>query len=367
MRCMQCDLHCIHLFIVGGDNMNDVKERVIQALMDRPVFIRKAISSPEYRTRCPFCGDSTNENTGHLYLKIDTEDDYPILYNCFKCTESGFLTAEVLSLLDIDDEELKKDITEMNKLSGSYKNRMFFDSKSRYIDFNYRVPKVVKNKKTEYIENRLGTTLSEDDLYDMNVITSLREFLIYNKIREATMGIGMLNELEKNYVGFLSNGSSHILFRRINDGDIRWMKYPITKYSNRNKIFYSIRSTIDVFTKDDVILNLAEGVFDIASVKYNLGYSSDNTINIAVTGKYYKTVILRMIELGIVGSNITINIFSDNDEKFGKPDFSTTLKGYRYTLHSIRNLFKEINVYYNTIGKDFGVPRRMISLRKFVL
>ena len=55
--------------------------------------------------RCPFCGDTQkNMNEGHLYLKIDLDNDYNIAYNCFKCGEfSSYITEELLELIGCDN------------------------------------------------------------------------------------------------------------------------------------------------------------------------------------------------------------------------------------------------------------------------
>ena len=69
----------------------DTKIRLINALLSRNVFIRK-VNDVEYQTRCPYCGDTQkNFNDGHLYIKINPNDNLPIVYNCFKCPAHGVL------------------------------------------------------------------------------------------------------------------------------------------------------------------------------------------------------------------------------------------------------------------------------------
>ena len=78
-----------------------VKRDMIEALFNRGDYIRQ-VNDIEYRTRCPFCGDSQkNFNTGHLYIRINVEDNFPIVYNCFKCNESGIVGSEFLNVMDI--------------------------------------------------------------------------------------------------------------------------------------------------------------------------------------------------------------------------------------------------------------------------
>ena len=71
--------------------VRDTKIQMIEALLNRGEWIQE-VNSSEFRTRCPFCGDSQkNINTGHLYLRINPDDNLPIVYNCFKCPAKGIL------------------------------------------------------------------------------------------------------------------------------------------------------------------------------------------------------------------------------------------------------------------------------------
>ena len=202
----------------------------------------------------------------------------------------------------------------------------------------------------------------------MKVITSLRDFCILNKIKKLTCSDQVAFKLEEKYVGFLTYGISHILFRdNTNTEDLRWVKYPITSESSVNRIFYSMESEIDLFTEDEITINLAEGVLDILSANYNLGYDGSNILNLCVSGKYYDSLILFLVSLGFVGSNITINIFADNDYTFNKKNKnnSTTIDYYKKILKNYKHLFGKINVWYNLMSKDIGVSRDMIKLKKY--
>ena len=87
-----------------------VKEDIIAALFERGVYT-KQVNDTEFRTRCPFCGDSQkNFNTGHLYIRINVDDNFPIVYNCFKCNESGIVNEEFLTVMDINNSNLKSSI-----------------------------------------------------------------------------------------------------------------------------------------------------------------------------------------------------------------------------------------------------------------
>lgn len=345
------------------------KEDFIQALFDRVGIYTRRVNNTEIRTRCPFCGDSTkNENTGHFYIHINTEDNYPIQYHCFLCESGGVLQPSALNLLDIDDPSLKSGISTLCKTSTKLDKKGMINE-VQMKTFDYELPEIELGPKTKYIEERLGLRgLSKEEFKKMKVITSLRDFCILNKIKKLTCSNQIAFKLEEKYVGFLSYGNSHILFRDItNTEELRWVKYPITQESSANRIFYSMASEIDIFTKDEITINLAEGVLDILSANYNLGYDGSNILNLCVSGKYYDSLILFLVSLGFVGSNITINIFADNDHSFNKKNKNntTTIDYYRKILKNYKHLFGKINVWYNLMSKDIGVPRDQIKLQKY--
>lgn len=345
----------------------DIKLLVIEKLFERGEYI-KQVNDDEYRTRCPFCGDSMkNLNTGHLYIKINPDDNFPMVYNCFKCNEHGIVNQEFLSLMDIDDMNLKSAVLALNNNADKFSSQKFLDN-NKTIMFDYKRPPIVRGDKTKYIEDRLGISLSDNDLNDMKVITSLREFLILNHIKTVTLPEPLLWKLEKKYVGFLTYGASHILFRDItNTEDYRWIKYQITHESRQCRAFYSIASTIDIFTKDDITINLTEGIMDILSVYTNLEYNKENTLNIAVCGKHYISILEKLINMGFIGSNIHINIFADNDMQFNKSKNNkpTDLAYFQKIFYKMKHVFGDISIYYNQIDKDVGVPKDKILLKKY--
>lgn len=349
----------------------EIKLQLIHELFNRGVWT-KEVNPIEYRTRCPYCGDSERENTGHLYLRINPDDNLPVVFHCFKCEEKGVLRAETLSLLEIENIDLKSNIVTMNKTTDKLDGKNLA-SEQRNISFDYQLPEIKLGEKTAYLEKRLGVKFSMEDYEDMKLVTSLEDFLVENDIEEYMMPREIISRLEKNYVGFLTFGNSHILFRDITEKEkFRWIKYPITKKSQENRIFYVMAASIDSLSTEPITINLAEGVLDTLSVCYNLGFSDSNTMNISVSGKYYEKVLLFLIDLGFVGSNITVNIFADNDSGFNKKknkvtNYTTSINYYRKILKNYKHLYGKINVYYNSIGKDVGVPREQISLIQYKL
>ena len=347
----------------------EYKEKFIEALMSRDSSYTKQKSSVQYVTRCPFCGDSHNVNTGHFYLKIDLEDNSPIVYNCFRCPASGSVNNDVLNQLGIFDSDLQNQNKSFNKNTDKF-DRKRINGGVTITNFDFKLPHPKLGPKTDYICNRLGRNFTIEELTDMKVVTSLRDFLKYNNINTLSCPDKYAYIFEKDFIGFLTYGNSHILFRDITGKyDKPWIKYPITEKSKENKIFYSIPSDIDIFTDEIITINLTEGVFDILSIYGNLGYNKPNTINIAVTGKYYESIIYYLMDIGLIGYNVIINIFSDNDKDFNKKNRGddTTEEFFKEKFKYIKYLFKSVNIYYNMLYKDCGTSIENIKLRKIKL
>ena len=338
------------------------KEKFIDFLYSRGEYIRR-VNETQYVTRCPFCGDSDNKRHGHLYIHIDINDNDPIVYHCFKCESSGIVNNEFFTIIGLDNNDIKASFSKYKSKSNKFKKLY----ESSVIYFDYKIPEITDKSKIKYIEDRLSCKISDDDIRKTKIITSLKSFLNFNNIKEVTLPINYLRNIEDHYIGFLSFGNSHILFRDMSGKEkYKWIKYPITKESKMNKIFYSIENSIDIFSNEPIIINLAEGVLDTLSIYKNLGYNDSNSINISVCGKRYVGVLETLVDMGIIGDNVTVNIFADNDEVYNKKNTApTTPKYFGYVLRRIKYLYKEVNIYYNLLDKDVGVSRNNIKLKKF--
>ena len=339
------------------------KRNIIDALRNRGSNFRQ-VDDVQYLTRCPSCGDKAdNPNTGHLYLRIDVSDNSPILYYCHKCQYHGVLTYETMNELGVDDEGLKDAIYIMNKTSVNFDSKNIANKKEE--NYDYELPPVdVNDPKVKYVSDRLGVSFTEQDLKDIKIITDFRQFIMMNDLSHTIRDKDKwrLKNLHDKYVGFLTNRGTHILFRDITEQEkFRWVKYEIISNNNPNKkVFYSLPCELDVMSTEPITINLAEGVMDILSVAYNLEQRGDNVLNICVCGKYYTSTILYLIHLGLIGENITLNIYSDNDH-----NSSTSIEHYRHEMRDYKYLFKEINIYYNLLKKDCGVPKEQIMLQGY--
>lgn len=349
-------------------NNKEFKEKLIELLFKRGAFIRQ-VNDVEFCTRCPYCGDSsTNPNTGHLYMRINPADNFPIMYNCFKCPASGIATADTFEELGISmDAKLKQNITRMNKSSDK------FDNNAKYQNYNpkqydFKIPEIQDLRKVDYVSNRIGYKIPSEDYQKIKIVSSLRDFIYYNDIKKITCSKDLALFLERDYVGFLTN-TNCILFRDITEKNkIRWFKYKIHPVDDNNGLIYhSIAMPLDVLTPDEVTINICEGSLDILSIFYNLDQNHENVINIAMSGKYHVSILNHLISMGIAGSNITVNIWSDSDHRYKPKVKDTRLEHYQKILNKYKYIFGRINIIYNRLEKDFGYPAKSIQLEKHKL
>lgn len=345
----------------------EIKLNLISSIRNATSYYRQ-VTDVEHLTRCPFCGDSLNPNKGHMYMHIVLDDTSPIQYHCARCGEGGYLTPNVLRRFGIESNDLKQLLDQLNHHTGRRDRRMIMEKS--YAMFNYVLPDRVKYPmKLKYIEDRLGIAVTEDVINECKIITSVADFLKTNEIDSLTADKSVVTMYEYDYIGFLSYGNSYILLRDVSGRhkDFSWIKYPITDASRGSKIFYSMSSAIDIETEDPITINIAEGVFDIISIGYNLKQNKLNTINIANTGKEYSSLISFLVSKGLVGSNVTLNIYSDNDKIFNKKEnfkrrVKTELQDYKGDLYPYKFLMNGVYVKYNQVFKDYGTTKDNIFI-----
>lgn len=341
-----------------------LREEIYKHCQEEGIYYRD-VDSIRILTRCPLCGDSNDPNHAHFYIICDPTTNTNPGYKCFKCDEAGAITPEILVRLGIHNPNLQSGLQTLNK-TASKVNRKGYFATDMVQTFDYKVPPVYKGRKTKYIEERLGRSLSKEDLEDARVVTSLHRFLDLNGIKEYRFRLPYMEMLERDYVGFLTYGKSHVMLRDITGKhDHAWVIYPISPLSQNNKVFYTMETSIDPLTTEPITVNLGEGVMDILSVRFNLGYDKPNTLNACVVGKHYEQFLFFLLNLGIVGGNVTINVFADNDMQYNKKAKGVTDEAYFNRIFKrFRFLYKEINIYWNVKGKDVGVPVDQISLKK---
>ena len=282
--------------------------QLYETLKKRLKVCKLTTAKDELNIRCPFCLDSVKDPfKGHMYI----ENNPPFRYYCQRCNASGRVNKKYLSLLDIED--------------------------------------------------RLGIKINDEDISRYKIVYNLNEFLNINKLtsilnKNAKNFYFMKNieTINKNCVGFLSHDKSTIIFRSLdkNITGYRYNNFTIFPELDSKKT-YMLSNNINLANKEYNII-ITEGIFDIIGV-FNHIYNkqiSDNMIFMANAVKSYIVTANLLKKLSILNSDK--NIYSDGD----------------VDINFYKELMKKeiyfgcngINLYYNRIGKDFGVTKDQIQL-----
>lgn len=316
----------------------NLKERILKSLEIHGECFKR-VSDVQYIMRCPICGDTNkNKHHAHCYIKCNKFNTEPMLYNCFLCNSSGMVNKYFLSKLNID----KSLINELHDV----RRNTFITFKSREdIDFSKLID--LNSPQIKYIEYRLGSGLSLEDYQKFRIVNNMDEikpFISSQKIK---------NTLPSNNdsVSFLSDDYSVLLTRNFSDDKDRWNKRRL--YNTNNPSIYTIKTTIDLFTQDDIIINISEGVIDAISIYKN--FNENNSIHLAVLGSDYTLGLRYAISKGLVGYNIQIRIYIDDNINI--KDLKNVLKEYKW-------IFKSIHIYQNILYKDVGTTIDKISLKE---
>jgi hypothetical protein len=319
---------------------NDIKQKIIDEIQNKvPVF--KKITSIQYAIKCPLCGDSKkNLKATHCYIKSSFDPNEPILFNCFKCNSKGKVNHNFLTKLGINMDGISEfDKQLFNKISNS---------KSPTVDIICGNP-IVNSDQIKYIEYRLGDGFTIDDYDKFKIVWDTRNIIPY------ITNVRIKNSIpsNNNSISFLSENKSVLLTRFFSDEEPRWRKIKLFPSSNRS--IYTIKNTIDLLTKDIIYVNIAEGVFDILSVYKNFN-TGPNSIYIATLGSDYISGIDYVIDNGIIGNNVVINIFLDTDIE----------EAYiKLRLKKLKWLFKIISIFKNIKAEDIGKRVEDINLIEY--
>ena len=315
----------------------------------------RVVNEQQIATRCFLCGDSTkNQYKKRLYIYLDPTNprDYPT-YHCFNCFESGIFTSDMLHQMGIDSKDAGTYLRTLYKASKNDDGSRVYKNHNRK-DIDVKLPPLVGDEKTlskiKYLYNRIGYRIPREDFNRLKIVFNLKEFLDYNNIKPNNQ---LVDILDRDYIGFLSVRNEYIILRDItNLNKFRYVKYNIFNIRNDAQSFYVSRASIDPLTNEDIHIIVTEGTFDTLGVMYNvLDGDIDNKIFISTCDGTFMQPILSFMRKGLVGNNIYIDAYIDNDT--------------RMDLKKIKNELKlftpNFTVYYNRLSKDFGVPRDQID------
>lgn len=316
----------------------------------------------EITINCPLCEMQGDPDKGkHMYISLGL-DGKPPMFNCFRRTgHSGLLTTHALEQLShysqYIDTELMDEIKKQTMVSSIYGRTQAIREEKMPLIVNHNKSTEKYTKKIEYISNRIGIPFNIQMVQENKIILGLYDFLEYNHINTLTRDSRIVEELDNNFVGFLTNTNTSIIMRNLYEGGLgRYIKYNVI--NNAPISYYVIPSDCDLYKP--IELHIAEGTFDILSIFYNL-HNGDrkNKIYAAIGSKAYLNLIRYFLtEMGIV--NMTLHIYIDRNIE------SEILNSIRRWLYPIGiETIIHINSYKNE--KDFGVPKNKIRDYSYIL
>ena len=302
-----------------------------EALINTGLFKRKYAGQYVCK-ECPFCGDTKY----HMYVKIEMDDNTPVLYNCFKCNSNGIMKNNFLEYFGLNLKtprgvSYRKHINVSNTaVSSELLNEELFD---------YNGHEGYINRCRDYIYSRIGIIPTDEDMKIFGIIND--PLYYYRNILDGKDNIS-------NTRGWFRCTNGALIGRRLDElKEERWIKRK-GGINNNSKALYSMRQSFD--TGKPITVYIAEGIFDCIGLYYH--YPTDNGIYIACLGRDYTSGIKYVMNRGIYGDSVTIKIFKDNDVP------------YVSLNKNICELFKEVHVYHNIRFKDYGTTRQYIEIER---
>lgn len=305
--------------------------------------------------RCFFCPDGKSPSSKHFYISIPYEEKEPSLYYCHKCHSSGVMNYKKLIEWDIYDDNVAVELINHNKKCDINSMRRYTD-KTHYI---IRCLSTTNNNisaiKLKYINDRLGLNLTYKDLRDLKIILNMKDLFIDNNISEFTRKPQIIDQLDINFLGFLSIDNAFLNMRRIcQEGlvyegiDKRYINYKIFDKFDTSERFYTIPTTVDALSPNRIKIHIAEGPFDILSIYKNVR-KEEPGIYSCIGGSNYKGVAMYFIEQYKLPL-VELHFYPDND-KYGATSAIEKIAKYFFPMNIPVYLHR--NIYPGE--KDFGI------------
>lgn len=310
----------------------------------------------EVVVRCQACGDSKNKNHAHLYISVPQSPDEVSVYHCKKCSNHGIVDDMFLRHYGCNDSRVLVDVTKHNNELKKNPSYSILRSMSIYpLKNNFISDQPWNSAKLNYINSRIGSNFTFEELQKLKIFLNLYDILNSNRL-VGTRHKMVTDALNEHFIGFISYDNSYCVMRKVDDIELyktvnkRYINYNIINKFDSTKDFYVIPTSLDTLNPKPVRIHIAEGVFDILSIYYNLNHcDSFQNIYISASGKSYAQALKFILsETGII--NYTVELYPDNDVS----DFELN----NLITRSIKMLACDIVIHRNRYQneKDYGVP-----------
>jgi len=313
----------------------------------------------EVVVRCLFCGDSENHKHAHLYIKVPRDESEISMYHCKKCNRSGIVDDIFLRRYGCEDSRVLVEIaTHLNKLKKLPQYTYLRENDKAYITNRSTILHKNDQIKLEYINNRIGSNFTRADLSSLKIFLNLEDVIRQNNL-ELTRDFRVVNALSDNFIGFISYDNKSAVLRQVlstglhKSVDKRYINYNLIPTGNSARSLYVVPTNLHVDRPEPVSIHIAEGVFDVLSIFYNINSGNrEQNVYMASLGKSYSQALeFILLETGII--NYIVHFYPDNDisdRQFN--NMIRPLKGLDTQIYAHRNMYPG--------EKDFGVKIELI-------
>ena len=330
-------------------------------LLARLPNARSASGGKLINCRCRECQDSMDPRSAHFYISIPKNDSEPALYYCHKCHCGGIVTYRKLIEWDVYDKDLAASLVDYNiHVLSNPKNAKYCDRLTYHILNTFVTVDDKTEYKRRYICDRLGVNLSYKELLDLKIVLNLKDVIKENHIQKLTRDNNIINDLDREFIGFLSIDNAFLNMRRtVGEGivyktiDQRYVNYKLMDKLDTSERFYTVPTSVDLCRPQRVKLHIAEGPFDILSIYLNIR-NKEEGIYTSVGGSNYLNLILYFL-IDVKLPFIELHLYPDNDD-YG------SMKRLNYIVAKLPDPTIPVYVHRNESPgqKDFGVPPKDI-------
>jgi len=307
------------------------KEEFIQYLKDNLRDVR--VTSKNIICRCPYCEFNKTKKHYHLYIALDAP-----IFHCWqaRCEKSGFI-GKLTSYIDgkdqtdlFVDKSLIKETTH-KKLVNPLKEKKAL-----------KIPEINADQfkmKSMYMKYRLGFDVDVKSLN--NLVFDVEEFVNINNIKLDDKNQGLMDFLQNNFVGFLTEHGSLLILRNI-DPNASFRYYKLDLDESEFLDYYKINGSS--FNSNKVVVS--EGIFDIfAEQRIDSLKIRDNVKLYAASLSGSFPSLLKAIVFHEQIYRLEVIVLSHKDV-----DLEVYKKMKKFNSHVIDSL----SVFYNSSGKDFA-------------
>lgn len=285
--------------------------------------------------KCPWCEYGQTKSHYHLYISL-----FSPIFHCFHapCERGGFIKK---FLQKVEGHDVSEDFFDKDKLK-EYQQKQVFEQQQK-LETRYVLPPLKKESfslKELYIKKRFK--FSNIPLESVKgLIFDFDAFLELNNIPVDDNLFRLLDYLQRNFVGFLTENHSTVMFRNIDDShEFRFYKHQLHYVPFID--YYKLKGFNPISTK----VVLAEGIFDIFAehIFDNLKIKNDVSLYASVLSSKYINLV----------NSIAFHEQIYRPDVIILSDRGIALEQYQKMFHYNKHIINTMKVYYNKTGKDFN-------------